>query len=264
MNDSQKPTKDKTDRIGATPSVASEGQSPLSASAKSAKVVSATSEIDAFLESVKETTPVASPDGRGRLIFSLDATASRQATWDRAMSLQGDMFVKTRGLGALDVQLVYYRGYRECRASKWINRADRLLSMMQKVSCEAGRTQIERVLKHALAESKTTPVQALVFVGDCVEENIDVLGDLAGQLRIIGLPVFIFQEGYNLEATMAFKSIAKLSGGAHCRFDESSAEELGRLLNAVAVYAAGGKAALKQLSADSPQARVLLEQLGPG
>jgi len=258
MNESVKP---KTGNV--TPGAASDGQSPLTESGKTSKAVSESNEIDAFLDAVKDTTPVQSPDGRGRLIFSLDATASRQATWDRAMSLQGDMFVKTRGIGALDVQLVYYRGYRECRASKWINRADRLLTMMRKVTCEAGRTQIERVLKHALAESKTTPVQALVFVGDCVEENVDILGDLAGQLRIIGLPVFIFQEGYNMEATFAFKNIAKLSGGAHCRFDESSAEELGRLLNAVAVYAAGGTAALKKLSADSPQARVLLEQLGP-
>lgn len=263
MNDPLKPTKNKTKSTTGTTGTANDDRSPLSTSESASKAVSASNEIDAFLESVKDTAPVQSSDGRGRLIFSLDATASRQATWDRAMTLQGDMFVKTRGLGALDVQLVYYRGYRECRASKWINRADRLLSLMKKVSCEAGRTQIERVLKHAIAESKTTPVQALVFVGDCVEENIDLLADLAGQLRIIGLPVFIFQEGYNLEATLAFKSIAKLSGGAHCRFDESSAEELGRLLNAVAVYAAGGKAALKKLSAESKQARVLLEQLGP-
>jgi len=258
VNDSVKPK-------GATrtPDAASEGQAPLASTDKAKTAVSGSNEIDAFLESVKETAAVASPDGRGRLIFSLDATASRQATWDRAMSLQGDMFVKTRGVGALDVQLVYYRGYRECRASKWINRSDTLLTLMRKVNCEAGRTQIERVLKHALAESKAKPVQALVFVGDCVEENIDLLGDLAGQLRIVGLPVFIFQEGYNPQATYAFQNIAKLSGGAHCRFDESSAEELGRLLNAVAVYATGGASALKKLSADSPQARVLLEQLGP-
>lgn len=224
--------------------------------------LSTRSEVDAFLDAVKQAPPVVAGEGRGRLIFSLDATASRQRTWDRAMALQSDMFTRTRGIGSLDVQLVYYRGYDECRASPWLSDAGKVIAMMRKVSCQAGTTQIARVLKHALAECRSTSVQALVFIGDCVEESVDELGNLAGQARLLGLPLFIFQEGHEPRASFAFAQMAKLSGGAHCRFDESSARQLGELLNAVAAYAAGGKAALQQLeNQGSGQAGKLLKQL---
>jgi len=225
--------------------------------------IDARGEVDAFLQTVKKTPPSAVTQGRGRLVFSLDATASRQATWNRAMSLQSKMFVNTRGIGELDVQLVYYRGFDECRASKWLRNADQVIGMMKKVNCQAGSTQIHRLLKHAIAEAKQTPVQALVFIGDCVEEDVDRLGNLAGQCGLLNMPVFIFQEGNNSLASMAFKQIATLSGGAHCRFDESSAKALGDLLNAVAAYAAGGRQALQQLQKQgSGQAKALLEQMG--
>lgn len=234
-------------------------QSPAATSKKS---ISGGGEVDAFLTALRDAPPATRSQGSGRLVFALDATASRQPTWDRATSMQNDMFIKTRGIGALDIQLVYYRGYRECRASKWINQPEKLLGLMKKVTCEAGRTQINRILKHALSEARSKPVQALVFVGDCVEEDIDALGDLAGKLRISGLPVFIFQEGFDVNASYAFSQIAKISGGAHCRFDDSSAEQLGELLNAVAVYAAGGKKALRELGQHgSKRATAMLEQL---
>lgn len=231
-------------------------------SVENANALSSQNEVDAFLEAVKQTPPARAGEGRGRLIFALDATASRQRTWDQAMSLQRDMFVHTRGIGSLDVQLLYYRGFDECRASKWLDNADKVLALMGKVRCQAGRTQIGRVLKHALAECREKPVQALVFIGDCVEEDIDQLGNLAGQARLLDLPVFVFQEGYDPHASHAFGQIARLSGGAHCRFDASSARQLGDLLNAVATYAAGGRSALQQLEQQgSRQAATLLKQL---
>lgn len=221
-------------------------------------------EINHFLDAVK-STPVATaaePGQAGQLIFALDATASRQATWDQASSLQADMFTKTQGLSALQLQLVYFRGYDECRASPWLDNSQSLLRMMNKISCVAGRTQIARVLKHAIAEAKNSPVQAMVFVGDAMEENVDELGELAGELKLLGLPVFVFQEGYDVTTSMAFKQIAHISGGAHCRFDANSAQQLGQLLNAVAAYAAGGREALQRLSGNgSKQAALLLEQL---
>ena len=220
----------------------------------------AASDIDAFLDTAARLTPVTA-GGRGRLIFALDATASRQPTWDRAASLQGDMFTTTPGLGALDVQLVFYRGYAECHASKWVSEPTRLLALMRKVSCLAGRTQISRVLSHAAAEARRRPVSALVFVGDAVEENVDRLGDLAGRLKLLGVPVFVFQEGADPVATRAFAQIAQVSGGAHGRFGDGSAAELGALLGAVAAYARGGRAALEALGRDSPPAARLLGQL---
>jgi len=234
---------------------------PKNKDPKQALTRSDTSDIDQFLKQVDNTALAASADGRGRLIFAMDATASRQPTWDQAISLQADMFLNTKGIGDLDVQLVYFRGMGECRASKWVNNALSLTSLMTKVTCLAGKTQIARILKHGIGEAKTRPVQAMVYVGDCMEEDIDALGNLAGQLKLLGLPVFIFQEGFDPVASVAFSDLAKLSGGAHCRFDQSSAAQLGQLLNAVAVYATGGKKALQRLSGKSTSAAKLLEQL---
>ncbi len=228
---------------------------------KQKSLQSSNSDIQNFLEKVQNTPLATSCNGRGRLIFALDATASREGTWDKASKLQGDMFVKTQELSNLDVQLVYYRGYIECRSSRWVNNANALLKIMQSVRCEAGATQIARVLRHALGESKTQSIQAIVFVGDCVEEDPSTLYKLCGKLKIVGLPLFIFQEGYNAMTQNIFQKAASISGGAHCQFDQNSAQQLGDLLNAVATYATGGHAALSLLADNSHSARLLLKQL---
>lgn len=202
-------------------------------------------EVDAFLAKVARTPVTKASDTRGRMIFAMDATASREPTWDRACHIQSEMFLETDALGGLDVQLCYYRGFSEFDASAWLGSSAELLSRMQQVRCIGGMTQIERVLSHALAESRRQKVNALVFVGDCMEENIDALCHLAGELGILGVPAFMFHEGVDAAAERAFREIARLSGGAYCRFDASSAQQLRDLLSAVAVYAAGGRKALE-------------------
>jgi hypothetical protein len=205
---------------------------------------SSRAEVDAFLKKVAQTVPTAA-GGRGRLMFALDATASREPTWDRACQIQGQMFAETAALGGLDVQIVYYRGFGEFEASGWIGRSADLLAVMRRVFCVGGETQIRKVLEHAIAETKRRRVNALVFVGDCCEEDVDALCALAGQLGLLSVPVFLFQEGDDQVATRAFKQIARLTNGAHCRFDASSAQQLRDLLSVVAVYAAGGRRALE-------------------
>lgn len=209
---------------------------------------SSKSEVANFLEQVSSLAPVGAGQGRGRLIFALDATASRQATWDRAMHQQAEMFQVTSSLGGLEVQLAYYRGFGEFKSSAWEREGKGLLQSMTAVQCLAGRTQIAKVLRHALAETKKKRVGALVFIGDSMEEDIDDLGHYAGQLGLKGLPCFLFHEGADGVARRAFEQIAKLSGGACCSFDGASAKELRDLLSAVAVYAAGGHRALADFS----------------
>jgi len=204
-------------------------------------------EIDQFLEQLKSPAPGPSI-ATGRLIFALDATASRQPTWDQACHIQGAMFEATAGLGSLDIQLVYYRGYNECKASRWLSSAALLHYAMRSVYVVGGNTQIERILAHAITETKRQKVSALVFVGDAMEEKVDVLCALAGELGSLGVPIFIFQEGNLPAATSTFRLLAQLSKGAHLSFDLAAIDRLKQLLAAVAVYAAGGYAALEDYS----------------
>ncbi|MGN6570453.1 MAG: VWA domain-containing protein [Pseudolabrys sp.] len=219
-------------------------------------------EIDAFLEKVKSLGPASrTAGGRGRLVFALDATMSRQPTWDAACALQADMFREAAAIGGLDIQLVYFRGLNECRASDWVADSDKLASLMSRIDCRGGHTQIGKVLSHARNEHARKPVQALVFVGDAMEEPIDALCAAAGELGLLGVPVFMFQEGHDPVAENAYREIARLSHGAWCRFDAGAAHELRELLRAVAAYAAGGRKALAALSAKSAGAHALLAQL---
>jgi hypothetical protein len=218
-------------------------------------------EVDAFLRQLAATpTARPAPGQRGRLLFALDATASRQSTWDRACHIQGEMFKETAALGGLDIQLAFYRGFGEFEASAWFDRADALLKKMTAVTCLGGKTQIGKVLRHALAESKRQKINAVVFVGDCMEEDIDALCHKAGELGLLGVPVFIFHEGRDRQAAEAFRQIARLTHGACCPFDANSAQQLRELLSAVAVYAAGGRLALEDYSRRAGGATLLLAQ----
>lgn len=203
-------------------------------------------DVGAFLEKLR-ATPKRTPGG-GRLLFAMDATASRRPTWDTASQLQAEMFDATRDLGGLNVQVAFFRGFGEFRASPWLNDAARVVRLMTSVSCLAGETQLAKVLSHAAVETRRQRISALVFIGDSLEEDIDAIGNLAGQLGALGVPAFMFHEGNDPVAAFGFGQVAKLSGGAYCRFDASSADTLRQLLGAVAVFAAGGRRALADLA----------------
>lgn len=231
-------------------------------SEKSGKVskTATNAEIDAFIRKVS-LTPASAPSGeRGRLIFALDATASREPSWDRACQIQGHMFNEAASVGGLEIQMAYYRGFGEFRASEWLADSNQLVRQMTQVYCLGGQTQIAKVLRHALKEGNARKVNALVFVGDCMEEDVDELCQLAGELGILGVPVFIFQEGSEPFAERTFKQIARLTGGAHCSFDSSSADQLRDLLSAVAVFAAGGRKALESYSKRAGRDVLLIAQ----
>lgn len=206
---------------------------------------SSNADIKAFLQKVADTPVVKKSGERGRLIFAMDATASRGPTWDRACRIQAQMFEETAALGGLEIQLCYYRGYGEFHASQWTSQSDELLRQMTAVTFLGGHTQIEKVLKHANKETRLKKINALVFIGDCMEEDPDSLCQLAGELGIQGIPAFMFQEGHDPLAVRTFKQIARLTNGAYSPFDAHSAQQLHDLLSAVAVYAAGGRHALE-------------------
>ncbi len=219
-------------------------------------------EVAQFVERLKSLSP-AKTAHRGRLVFAMDATMSREPTWDLALGLQGDMFSAVKDVGGLDVQLVYFRGAGECRASKWVSDPDALARLMTTVRCVGGHTQICRVLGHVRAETEAQRVSAVVYVGDAMEEPIDDVCARAGEVGLLGVPVFMFQEGADTHVERAYREVARLTRGAWCRFDHGSARQLRELLSAVAVYAAGGRQALERLSLsrDGAGARLLLGQM---
>lgn len=221
---------------------------------------SASADIAAFVAKAKAMSPNAA-GGRGRLVFALDATMSRQPTWDMACALQADMFRETAAIGSLDIRLVYFRGLSECRATGWISDTAQLARLMGKISCQGGHTQIGKVLSETRREAVASGVRALVFVGDAMEEPVDELCARAGELGLLKVPVFMFQEGHDPVAEQAFREIARLTGGAWCRFDPGAAAQLRELLRAVAAYAAGGREALMRLASSAPGAAKLLGQM---
>jgi hypothetical protein len=219
--------------------------------------------IDAFLNEAGKIKPIA--DGAGRLIFALDATMSRQPTWDVATKVQAEMFVAAAEVGGLAVQLIYFRGFGECRASRWVADARALTDLMTSIACRGGQTQIGRVLSHVRKEARNGPVRVLVYVGDAMEEPIDELCAAAGELGLLGIKAFMFHEGNDSAAAAAFQEIARLTGGAYARFDSRAPQSLASLLRAAAAYAAGGLAALERLGkAGSPAVKGLITQVRSG
>ncbi len=227
-----------------------------------ARAETSSAEVADFIAKVKALAPAAGTS-RGRLLFAMDATMSRAPTWDMALALQSEMFQAVKEIGTLEVQLMYFRGAGEARASRWVTNADALAKLMRQVACQGGYTQIGKVLTQARRESEKAKISALVYVGDAVEEPVDDLAGRAGELALLGVPAFLFQEGDDANATRVFREIARLTKGAHCRFGPGSAAELRALLKAVAVYAAGGQKALEALLAKpgGEGARRLLGQM---
>jgi hypothetical protein len=232
------------------------GKAPVSSAARAGAV-------DEFIEKARRVAAGAPALGRGRLIFALDATMSRQPTWDIAQSIQGEMFAATAKQGGLDVQLVYFRGFDECRASNFVSGGHGLAMLMSKISCRGGHTQIAKVLRHALDETKAARVGALVYVGDAMEESADDLCALAGRLGLLGVKAFVFHEGADQRAGATFTEIARLTGGAYARFDQRAPRRLAELLAAAAAYAVGGRLELeRRAGAGEDAARLLLSQIG--
>ena len=219
----------------------------------------ASADVAAFIAKVSAIGTPKAVGEQGRLLFALDATMSRQPTWDMACRLQAEMFAAVVDQPLL-VQLLYFRGINECRASKWVSNANSLASLMSGIQVRGGNTQIGKVFSHARAEHSRQKVNALVYVGDAMEEGVDALAQKAGELGLLGCPIFIFHEGGEPNAERAFREFARVSKGAYARFDANAPKELAALLRAFAAYAAGGRSALRLQQ--SPSARLLLEQLG--
>jgi hypothetical protein len=207
--------------------------------------------VDSFLRRVEQTSrgdlERSSSGSTNSLLFALDATASREGTWDLACQVQHEMFEAVGEAGELALQLAFYRGYHELRASKWVIDSRELHRLMSAVRCRSGATQIQRMLDHAYDVSNERPLRTVVFVGDSVEEPIEGILGAAGKLAIKGVPVLMFLEGDDGHAEAAFRKVADITHGAFARFDLSSPARLRELLMAAAVFAVSGAEGLARL-----------------
>ena len=151
--------------------------------------------VAAFLEQAARVPALRpAPNTIARLIFAIDATASRERTWDQAAGLTAEMLQAAQGIGGLALSLAYYRGFGEFRATPFLQDAQDLARRLSGVACLGGKTQIQAVLDHALAETKQDRIRALIFIGDAMEENADTLCHIAGELGLRGTPIFVFHE----------------------------------------------------------------------
>lgn len=220
---------------------------------------SARAMVDSFLDQTKRVPAVTNTTAR--LVFALDATMSRQPTWDLACRVQGEMFDATAAIGGLAVQLVYFRGFNECKSSDWVVEPRALTNLMSRIECRGGQTQIGRVLRHVAGEARRSSVRVVVFVGDAMEEPVDELCARAGELGLLGVKAFMFHEGRDSAAAQAFQEIARLTSGAYARFDAGAPNALRDLLQAAAAYAAKGVDGMTRLAGRSEAARGLLTSM---
>lgn len=232
---------------------------------------------NAFLDKVRQSKAVVSaapretlaqalaPSGRPRLLFAMDATASREPAWQLAQTITGAMFAAVPG--ALDVALAYHGGGRLKEVTPFAADARAFLDKVHTVQCEAGGTALTAILEAATTIAR---LKALIYVGDCFEEPPEVAVALAQQLKLKGVRVFVFhdtmsqQQGYDVAAAGAvFAQLAAVTGGVLLPFDAHAPEQVTALLEAIAVYAVGGLKLLAERQRALPAARLLLDQLRP-
>ncbi len=218
-------------------------------------------DLDLFIKKLS-SVPKTYNNPSGKILFGLDATASRQPMWDRASHIQAEMFEASLSLGGLEMQVAYYQGFSNFTAFPWCSDSKKIINYMDSVQCLGGLTQINKFLVHALYELKKTKINAIVFIGDCMEENPDIILNNVGKIGLKGVPMFIFQEGNNPEANFVFGEMARITNGFHTIFNSSSSSTLKNLLKAIAIFVAGGKEGLRKNIKIAPnEIKLLLTKL---
>ncbi len=219
------------------------GQAP--SEGKLARTGKVSGSVRDFLNQADQTPAVAPAGAAGRLGVIIDATMSREATWDMAMSIQGEMFAAAAEHGGVLVRLTYFRGVGDCRASSWTPDPQVLGRAMSTVRCHAGATQYRRALSDLLKEARQAKVAGCVVIGDAFEEHLDEVAAIAGELGMLGVRGFFFHEGRDMGARRAFEELARAMRGVCLPFDAGAADALRQLLGAAAAYAAGGDQGLR-------------------
>lgn len=186
-----------------------------------------------------------------RIGLIVDATGSRQASWEDAQRVQGRMLESLGRTGRVLLRLIYFGGG-ELTACAWSSDHAALSAHMAAVRCRKGHTQILDGLRRFLREGEEA--ESIILVGDAFEEDAGSAELLAALLRDSGAKIFAFLEGDDAHAARIFRKLAEATGG---RFARLGAElPLGALCEGVVLLTAHGREGLRRLKHE--KARLLL------
>lgn len=201
---------------------------------------------------LRTAPPTKKPDTN--IGFIIDATASRQDTWDTAQKTQAAMLSELANGFAdrVTIELVTFGGdvlNAPTQAVSHIDAAKRLAE----VECKAGSTQFIDALQ-PFVERKDNRTKSIIIVGDFFEENIETVYDVARKLAQKKIKIFTFQEGHydNDDTETFFRELARITGGAYAKF--GSPVQLSKLCADVIDLTLGGCNALRALNKiETPQ-----------
>jgi hypothetical protein len=197
---------------------------------------------------------------RPRLVFAVDATASREPAWAAARKVT-DALVKALP-GELDVALAVHGGSRVHTFTAFTSDATTLRDRAAGVTCEAGLTRLLPILSVSL---KQPGVRVVIYIGDVFEESVSQGRRLADAMGAQGAKLIVLHDTADPASRRdveVFWDLAKRTGGCVLPFDANAPGRLRDLLSAVAVYAVGGEKLLRQRRHELPGAVALLEHLG--
>jgi hypothetical protein len=196
---------------------------------------------------------------RPRLIFAVDATASREQAWAAARQVT-DTLVKALP-GELDVALAVHGGSRVHTFTAFTNNAATLRDRAAGVTCEAGLTRLLPILS---ASVRRPAIRVVVYIGDVFEESLPEGRRLADAMGEQGTKLIVLHDTADPAARRdaeMFWDLARRTGGCVLPFDASASSRLRDLLSAVAVYAVGGEKLLRDRRHALPGSVTLLKHL---
>jgi hypothetical protein len=199
---------------------------------------------------------------RPRLVFGIDATASREPAWAAARSVT-DALVRALP-GELDVALAVHGGSRLHTFTDFTANPNTLRDRAAGIGCIAGFTQFLPILSRALG---SPGVRVVVYIGDVFEESLGRGRKLADAMGLKAIRLIVLHDTADWNARRdaeIFLDLARRTGGCVLPFDANAPARLRELLAAVAVYAVGGEKLLEEKRGELPGATMLLEHLGRG
>ena len=196
---------------------------------------------------------------RPRLVFAMDATASRQGAWDEAKKATDTLF--TALPGELDIALAVHSGSTVKVFTDFSNDVATFRDHAASVSCVAGMTRLVDIMGKTRSHSD---VRVFLYIGDCFEESERDAYAAADAFRARGIRAIMMHDskgGGGPNDRQVFEEIARRTGGVCIDFHGGDRQGLKDIFEAVAVLAAGGIKALEQRKGQLPGAAKLLPYL---